>query len=97
MSCYTCVTVNRTKTHVSQHFTDHPEHALRKHMGSLPFSDGINPIGDELYWIQNVALGKSEITLEQYPHYGQVWKWSEGKAYSPPYTTLIIKTDASSR
>ena len=93
MSCYTCITENRGKTHISQHYADTPEQALQEHISSLPFVIGINPIGDELYWIQNVALGKLEITLNRYSKCKQVWKWSEGENYSPPYTTFIIKTD----
>jgi hypothetical protein len=73
---------------------DSPEIALRDHIKSLPFIESINPIGDELYWIQNIALGKTEVTLRSLNECKQVWKWCEGEDYLYPYTTFIIKTDA---
>ena len=95
MPCYTCTTENRGHTHISQHVTDSPEKALRKHINSLPFVEGINPIGDELYWIQNIALGKAKITLRSLTKHMNLWKWCEGEDYLFPYTTHIIKTDTS--
>ena len=92
MYCYTCTTGNRGKLHISQHFAPTPENALIEHIKSLPFISGINPIGDELYWLQNIALGKLEVTLNQYSDCEQVWKWLEGERYSPPYNTFIVKT-----
>ena len=93
MPCYTCTTENRGRHHISQHSTDNPEKSFRDHMNSLPFIEGINPIGDELYWIQNIALGKIEVTLRPQSEYENVWKWCEGEDYLIPYTTFIIKTD----
>jgi len=92
MSCYTCITENRGKTHISQHSIDSPENALREHIKLLPFIEGINPIGDELYWIQNTALGKIKVTLRSLDEHTNVWKWCEGEDYLFAYTTHIIKT-----
>jgi hypothetical protein len=94
MACYTCTTENRGITHVSQYVTDNAEHALREHIKSLPFIEGINPIGDELYWIQNIALGKIEVTLRSLSEHANTWKWCEGENYTVPYTT-IIKIDSN--
>jgi len=74
---------------------DNPETALRDHIKSLPFIENINPIGDELYWIQNIALGKTEVTLRSLGECKQVWKWYEGENYLYPYITFIIKTDTN--
>jgi hypothetical protein len=93
MACYTCTTENRGHSHISQHLTDSPEDALSNHIKSLPFIEGINPIGDELYWLQNIALGKIEVTLRLLAEFEHVWKWSEGEDYLYPYTTYIVKTD----
>lgn len=92
MPCYTCTTENRGQYHISQHVTASPEKALREHINSLPFIEGINPIGDELYWIQNIALGKIGVTLRSLPEHTNVWKWREGEDYLFPYTTYVIKT-----
>ena len=92
MACYTCVTSNRGHTHVSQHFESNPEGALKKHLSELPFFEGINPIGDELYWLQSIALGKQSITMELKKE--NTWKWNERENYSPVYTTYIIKTES---
>ena len=95
MSCYICTTENRGKHHISQHTIDSPEKAFRDHINSLPFIEGINPIGDELYWIQNIALGKIEVTLRPLSKCTNVWKWCEGEEYLFPYTSFIIRTDAN--
>lgn len=95
MSSYTCTTENRGQHHISQHTAGSPENALRHHINSLPFIEDINPIGDELYWIQNIALGKTEVTLRSLTEYTNVWKWCEGEDYLYPYTTFIIKTDTN--
>ena len=92
MPRYTCITENRGNTHISQHFTDTPDIALKEHIKSIPFIEGINPIGDELYWIQNIALGKSKITLRSMSKYENIWRWCEGENYLEPYTTYIILT-----
>ena len=92
MSSYTCTTENRGQHHISQHTEDSPENALRLHINSLPFITGINPIGDELHWIQNIALGKIEVTLRSLTKCTNVWKWCEGENYITPYITFIIKT-----
>lgn len=92
MTCYTCVTTNRGHTHVSQHYEDSPESALINHISELPFFEGINPIGDELYWLQSIALGKKSLTLELKKK--NTWVWKEGEKYSPAYSTYIIKTES---
>lgn len=94
MPLFTCTTENRGQHHISQHVSANPEKALREHINSLPFIEGINPIGDELYWIQNIALGKIEVTLRPLTEHTNVWKWCEGEDYLFPYTTHIIKTIA---
>lgn len=91
MPCYTCVTTNRGHAHVSQHIEDNPEDALKQHISELPFIEGINPIGDELYWLQSIALGKKSLNLEL--EIKNTWKWNEGAQYSPVYLTYIIKTE----
>ena len=92
MSSYTCTTENRGQHHISQLTADNQENALRLHINSLPFIKEINPIGDELYWIQNIALGKTEVTLRSLTEYTNIWKWCEGEDYQTPYSTYIIKT-----
>ena len=92
MPCYTCTTENRGQTFISQHCTDTPVIALKEHITSMPFIEGINPIGDELYWIQNIALGKTELTLRALEKHTNVWKWCEGEDYLFPYTSHIIET-----
>ena len=92
MPFYTCTTENRSQHHISLHVTNSPENALREHINSLPFIEGINPIGDELYWIQSIAMGKTEVTLRSLTEHTNVWKWCEGEDYLFPYTTCIIKT-----
>lgn len=96
MPCYTCTTENRGQTHISQHITDSPVIALEEHITSMPFIEGINPIGDELHWIQNIAAGKIELTFRSLEEHANVWKWCEGEDYPTPYTTYIIKTAENS-
>ena len=92
MSRYTCTTENRGLHHISQHTANKPEEAFMDHIQSLPFAEGINPIGDELYWIQNIASGKIVVTLRSLKGCPQVWKWYEGENYPFPYTSYIINT-----
>lgn len=91
MPLYTCITSNRGHSYVSQHVDDNAKKALRQHISQLPFIDEINPIGDELYWLQSITLGKRSLTLEQVAKCDSTWKWIEGENYSPPYCTFIIK------
>ena len=97
MPCFTCVTSNRGHTHVSQHTEDSPAHALKQHISEIPFYEGINPIGDELYWLQSFALGKHTLTLERVKNCENTWTWEEGKNYSPAYLTFIVCTDTSKK
>ena len=91
MPRYTCITSNRGNTYVSQHFDDNIKKALMQHISELPFSDEINPIGEELYWLQSITLGKRTLTLEQVEKCDGTWKWIEGENYSPAYLTFVIK------
>jgi len=92
MDRYTCITLNRGYTHISQHTTEDPVQSLREHINSLPFIEGINPIGNELHWLQKIATGKTGVTLDLLPDIDKVWSWDEGARYPIPYTTYVILT-----
>lgn len=61
-------------------------------MSDMPFLDSINPIGDELYWIQSISLGKQTISLSKVKNCQDTWIWDDGEDFSPKYTTYIILT-----
>jgi hypothetical protein len=93
MPCYTCLTENRGHLHLSQHEAATPEAALRAHIGTLPFIEGINPLGDELYWLQTLTATDSPLELQPVAGCRQAWHWLDGARYSPRYTTHIIRSD----
>jgi len=93
MPCYTCITENRGHVHLSQHEAASPGQAFRKHIGELPFVEGINPLGDELYWLQTIASHGRAIELQPMAQCKQTWQWLGGAHHTPPYTSYIIKSD----
>jgi hypothetical protein len=93
MPCYTCITENRGHVHLSQHEAAMPENALRAHIAALPFIEGINPLGDELYWLQTLTAADSAIQLQPVANCRESWHWLDGERYAPRYTTYIIRSD----
>lgn len=96
MARYTCITLNRGHSHISQHNTEDPVKSLREHVNLLPFIEGINPIGDELYWLQSISSGKQALSLKEAKKCKNTWIWVDGDNYSPKYSTFIIQTDDNS-
>ena len=93
MPHFTLITSVRDSTELIQVEAENVEDALRQAIGRLPYDDGAGPADEELDWLQDVANGKTRVTMLPVKQCKNTWLWAEGGRYVPPYFTYAVQTE----